>query len=461
MLPLGVLAAASTPPDALVDLTTTGSAASGSVVEYSSAYSNDRYNGTKAFDGGSGESSRWLAKKADNRLDVERTASIFHSYEFAPMEDTPSPEGFEPFYISHYGRHGSRRLAGTCVADTRAVLEDAAKKVHLTDEGAALLSAVRKIAEASVGMEGQLTERGAEEHRRLARRMAARFPKVFEGKRQVRCQSTEVPRVLISQANFTMALKDVAPGMDFSFVTGPKYTTLLGHRFRKRNGAKGGERRAKEKFDRAGIKTDGFVSRMFTTPEAVKDPLSFVRTMFAIASNCQCLRSELGGMDIYRFFTDDEITALSRCMAAWHYMSQGNSPDFGDDRAWAAQWLARDFVERADSALADDRVAADLRFGHDIGLAPLAILLGLEGPSDRVPPEDAEKLCPSWKWTPMAANIQMVFYRNAAGEVLVKILYNEREILVRGLELAIGPYYRWRDLRAHILAAVNLWGTKR
>ena len=66
LLPFDVLAAASTLPSTLVDLTTTGSAASGSVVEYSSAYSNDRYNGTKAFDGGSGESSRWLAKKAAN-----------------------------------------------------------------------------------------------------------------------------------------------------------------------------------------------------------------------------------------------------------------------------------------------------------------------------------------------------------------------------------------------------------
>ena len=269
-----------------------------------------------------------LCAIADDRLDIERTASIFHSYEFVPVDDTPPPDGFEPFYISHYGRHGSRRLAGTCVADTCAVLEDAAKKGRLTDEGMSLRSAVRRIADASVGMEGQLTERGAEEHRRIARRMAARFPKVFEGKRRVRCQSTEVHRVLISQANFTMALKDAAPGMDFSFVTGPKYTTLLKHHFRKRKGANGeGVRRAKEKFDKAGIKTDGFVSRMFTTPEA--------------------------------------------------------------------------------------------------------------------------------------ANIQMAFYHNKDGETLVKILYNEREILVRGLELAVGPYYRWRDLRAHILAAVNLWGKER
>ena len=31
---------------------------------------------------------------ADDRLALERTASIFHSYEFTPVVDTPPPEGF-------------------------------------------------------------------------------------------------------------------------------------------------------------------------------------------------------------------------------------------------------------------------------------------------------------------------------------------------------------------------------
>ena len=390
-----------------------------------------------------------------DRLELERTGSIFHSYEFAPIEDTPPPNGFAPFYISHYGRHGSRRLEGDCVAHTLSVLEEASKNGILTNEGKALLDAVRKIADASVGMEGQLTERGAEEHRMLARRMAERFAPVFRGRRRVRCQSTDVHRVLVSQANFVMSLKESAPDMEFDFITGPKYTEKLKHSFRRPNGTRIGLSEAKERFDRAGIKTGDFVSRMFTKPDAVDAQLSLMRDLFACASDCQCLRTELGGLDIYRFFTDGEVEALSRCMAAWHYMAQGNSPDFGDDRAWAAQDLARDFVERADNAIADDRVAVDLRFGHDTGLAPLAVLLGLEGPSDRVSPRDARELCPSWKWMPMAANIQMAFYRNKDGETLVKILYNEREILVRGLPPDTATYYRWHDLRAHILAVVE------
>ena len=41
--------------------------------------------------------------------DVTRSMNLHHNYE-APEKvvDTPAPKGYKPFYISHYGRHGSR-----------------------------------------------------------------------------------------------------------------------------------------------------------------------------------------------------------------------------------------------------------------------------------------------------------------------------------------------------------------
>ena len=40
--------------------------------------------------------------------DIRRAAFNTHSYEFEPVKDTPAPKGYKAFYISHYGRHGSR-----------------------------------------------------------------------------------------------------------------------------------------------------------------------------------------------------------------------------------------------------------------------------------------------------------------------------------------------------------------
>jgi hypothetical protein len=42
-----------------------------------------------------------------------------------------------------------------------------------------------------------------------------------------------------------------------------------------------------------------------------------------------------------------------------------------------------------------------------------------------------------------------VFYRNNKGEVLTKILYNEKEITIPGIEPVSGPYYSWPALRTH------------
>ena len=42
------------------------------------------------------------------REDIRRAAFNTHSYEFDSVQDTPAPKGYKAFYISHYGRHGSR-----------------------------------------------------------------------------------------------------------------------------------------------------------------------------------------------------------------------------------------------------------------------------------------------------------------------------------------------------------------
>ena len=393
----------------------------------------------------------------DRVREIERSASVFHSYEFPVIDDTPPPKGFKPFYVSHYGRHGSRRLTGTFVADTLAALEKADAADGLTDNGKALLADIRRIADAHEGMIGQLTERGATEHRTLARRMAARFPSVFEGARRVRCQSAIYQRVLMSQANFTMALKDATPSLAFDFITGDKYQKILNGPYWAQQESDVGPRikAAIESYANVAIDPDPLVGRVFLDVArtcAAQDSIKFARDLFAVASICQCVKSEIAGLDIYRYFTAKEIDSLGRTLACEHYADMANSVEFGDVPLSGSRILARDFVQRADEAIADDRIAADLRFGHDSGLWPLAGLLGLEGPGDRVPLADSWRDCPAWKWMPMASNLQMVFYRDAAGEVLVKILYNEREMHVCNFEPMSWPYYRWHDLRSHILA---------
>ncbi|MDE5637625.1 MAG: hypothetical protein K2I43_06365 [Alistipes sp.] len=94
-------------------------------------------------------------------------------------------------------------------------------------------------------------------------------------------------------------------------------------------------------------------------------------------------------------------------------------------------------------------VAADLRFGHGEGLMPLAALMNLSGASTaESDPEKVEEAWNDYMVTPMAGNIQWIFYRNAKGRVLVKFLLNEREATIP-LESATAPYYDWKAVRRY------------
>jgi hypothetical protein len=76
--------------------------------------------------------------------------------------------------------------------------------------------------------------------------------------------------------------------------------------------------------------------------------------------------------------------------------------------------------------------------------------LGFEGIGDRLTLDEARsKWFGAWM-IPFAGNMEMVFYRNKAGKVLVKFLLNEQETLLRGLPSVEGPYYDWETVKANL-----------
>ena len=51
----------------------------------------------------------------------------------------------------------------------------------------------------------------------------------------------------------------------------------------------------------------------------------------------------------------------------------------------------------------------------------------------------------------MCANLQMVFYENKAGDVLVRIMLNEKPAVIPGLPSVNGIFYHWSDIRNSIM----------
>jgi hypothetical protein len=62
-------------------------------------------------------------------------------------------------------------------------------------------------------------------------------------------------------------------------------------------------------------------------------------------------------------------------------------------------------------------------------------------------PYELYKVYTDFKISPMASNIQLIFFKNKAGDVIVKFMLNEREVSIPA-ETDIYPFYRWADARA-------------
>ena len=402
------------------------------------------------------------ASRADEALRMitenpDRAANNMHSYEFHPLVDTRTPKGFKAFYVSHYGRHGSRYEQSSSFS--RAALEGFRKADSLsllTDQGKELYREVRIITDEHEGMEGALSPRGGREHQMLAKRLASRYPSIFRQKNrtEVSSYSSTVQRCIISMANFTSSLKGENPDLQFTFTTGQRFMNYLSPSIRPNREAFAAMGRGASS---GAPDWNRFLAQIFKNTdipaEVIPDKESFVRSIYSAGGLCQDL--DFLGIEIFRkFFTPEELTYLWKRSNDMIYGMWGNSIENGDAVRETLKPLLRDFVEKADAALANgSHRCADLRFGHDTGVLPLAALLGIDDPDgNRFSVADVHDYWFSFERVPMGTNLQMIFYRNKKGEVITKVLYNEKESHFKGVEAFEGPYYRWDTLRKWFLS---------
>ena len=125
---------------------------------------------------------------------------------------TPAPKGKQPFYISHYGRHGSRYISNRSGFDEPFMMMMHADSLdELTPTGQRVLEVMKQIMNNSEDRWGELTEHGRRQHREIIRRMAERFPEVLGDTAHVEARSTIVPRCMISMGTAMMELAQINP----------------------------------------------------------------------------------------------------------------------------------------------------------------------------------------------------------------------------------------------------------
>lgn len=389
--------------------------------------------------------------------DRTRAGNNLNSYEFFPIRDTKAPAGYKPFYVSHYGRHGSRSdWGGSAFLGVIAVMEQGQAKGILTPDGEMLLEGARKVLAGWDGMDGRLSQRGVREHAAIAKRLYNRYPQVFKGKKNLRAVSSTVQRCIISMNSFTNSLIRQNPKLEIRLDTGEKFMEYLDNEKGWQQVTGRAMRKSFELMREIPDDTLGVLSKVFTDPvaarEIVKSARHFTDDVFNTARVAEDFDVE---EDIYSVLPFDAVYRRWAQNNMFLYLGHCNSVDVGAERVAMAQSCVEDIVTKADEAIATGKIAADLRFGHDYPLMALVSYLGIEGVGDRL---EVEEICDKWLgfWNiPMASNLQIIFYKNKAGDVLVKFLYQEQERLLRGLEPYQGPYYKWETVKA------NLEGYKR
>ncbi|MNM47499.1 Histidine phosphatase superfamily (branch 2) [compost metagenome] len=153
--------------------------------------------------------------------------------------------------------------------------------------------------------------------------------------------------------------------------------------------------------------------------------------------------------DLEQFITPEESAWFSYLSDAEDFYEKG--PSLASQRATyaVAQPLLDGLFDEVQTQVVEGagEHVAKLRFAHAETVIPLAALMQLEGSRQSAQPGVLMSQANNeWRggWvSPYAANIQWDVYRNDAGRVLVKMLYNEKELAFKAgcSPIAVGSFF--------------------
>ena len=416
-------------------------------------------------------------KQVINNFD--RSASNHYAYPYGTDMKVPSltaaPAGYEPFYIDHYGRHGSRWLTnGRYYERPYKQLLKAKDAGMLNLQGDLLLRQLMIVNETSKQRAGDLSDEGAKQHQEIAQRMFDNFPQVFHGDARIDARSTVIIRCILSMQNETMRLRSLNPNLRITTDASYHDMYYMGWGYGEDTLAndlrKSVDHISDEMYNKH-LHPERFIAQLVNDPEwaaANLDCNQLMRDVFDIAGSLQG-HQFFDMINLYHYFNSNEIFELWRLKNIYWYIHWANAPQNGNRMPFIERALLRDMIQKADDAIATGERGASLRFGHETCVLPLACLMELD--SVNYSCDDLETLHEHWQdynTIPKACNIQMVFYRptgttgNPASDILVKVLLNEHEALLP-VKPVQGPYYRWTDLRQYYdrkLATAIDWSVK-
>lgn len=380
--------------------------------------------------------------------DITQLAGIYAPYPDKETQWHKAPAGYKPVYLAHLGRHGSRFHSDAYRYDNLlGVLEMGEKASVLTEQGKQLLAEVKVVAEHARGHYGSLTALGYEEHSHIMQRFCRRYPELFAAKAwKVDVYAATKTRCLISMATSTDAIKEFNPKIRFDrhcndstqreyfdFALTQKALANAESFLTKAYGENPDSQPLIDKF----FKDSGKYIRK-------EDRKNFGLMLLDVAS-----AAYEDGIDLWKYLTVEEMLPFWRRQNLVSYYRFGPSAEFSEISRDQVRKLLLKILEGADTNLSGGEYRATLFYGRDVQVIPMADLLGIEGCCTAAAEgQPAELVWKDYEVSPMASNIQLLFFRkDASDDILVKILHNEKECRLSGIKTESWPYYHWTTVR--------------
>lgn len=381
-----------------------------------------------------------------------------------------APEGFHAVMVQHVARHGSRGLSSADDDDLLMQLWQQAKQENaLTPLGEKLGAEIERLTsiQQQIGY-GEISTLGRQEHADMATRMLQRHPQLFSAERPL--------PILVSHSGRSRAAKSGEAFLEQMLAEKPElqayieepYGSVETLYFHKAEGSEGfddykdndpqliaamddifNDSRTEEAISKilGDLFDESFIQRLqqgdyhFSAQSDPEDTLSTpweaVEALYGLYSVAPNLRAD-GELDFSPFLADEQASWLAYIDDADSFYGRG--PGFvGNDITYrAADALIKEMMEQIESIQTSSEpvTRASLRFTHAQVTMPIATWLQLENTDQKVTPEQPYTYQDnSWRAaqvSPMGANVQWDVYANDSGEILVRMLHNEKEVRFAG-----------------------------
>ncbi|MCQ2067005.1 MAG: histidine phosphatase family protein [Bacteroidaceae bacterium] len=421
-----------------------------------------------------------------NESNINKFGGLMYEYVAPDVKYTPAPKGFKPFYLSHYGRHGSRYMLNASQYERPyTILKDASDKGVLTEFGRTVLDRVEVMKNDAAGRLGDLTPKGMRQHKGITRRMMENYPGLFKNG-EVTARSTGSHRVIVSMLSGLSEIYREYPDLKITYDAGDHDVAYLNQEDNAVSASKNSSAKSQavNEFNQRHTRPDRLMTVLFTdtafirhyemkstsrpfpgmgsgqtTVRVMDASATLYNDLYDMAANMQ---SHDLGIDLNDVFTYQEWYDSFLMNNLYWYSVSAFSPLTGDIVPYGRCALLQDFIDRADAAIGGNGITLDLRYGHDTQLIPFVCLMELNDFAWSV--SDLERVADKWvlyDLVHMGSNVQWIFYRDKSGQVLVKFLMNEEEAVIPipcytdSKGVSHPHYYAWEDVKKFYLSKID------